>query len=133
MDGGVLPGARHRQCLGFLGGLECNLTLPLLVVPAQHTSLALGGADFTSFWVDAGSRVASCGGASLHYFTGLLLVVGDTGLLDVCELLDGFDSGLLHSGLLHLGLLDGFDPGLLDGFNSGLLHSGHRIFVGLIL
>ena len=86
--------------------------------------MSLGGADFTSFWVDAGSRVASCGGASLHYFTGLLLVVGDTGLLDVCELLDGFDSGLLHSGLLHLGLLDGFD--------SGLLHSGHRIFVGAV-
>ena len=63
--------------------------------------------------------------SGLHYFTGLLLVVGDTGLLDVRELLDGFHSGLLHSGLLHLGLLDGFD--------SGLLHSGHRIFVGLIL
>ena len=58
---------------------------------------------------------------------GLLLVVGDTGLLDVCELLDGFDSGLLHSGLL-----DGFDSGLLDGFHSGLLHSGHRIFVGAV-
>ena len=46
----------------------------------------------------SGSRVPSCGGASLHYFTCLLLVVGDTGLIDVCELLDGFDSGLLHLG-----------------------------------
>ena len=34
-DGGVLPGARHRQSLGVSSGLECNLTLALLVVLAQ--------------------------------------------------------------------------------------------------
>jgi hypothetical protein len=62
-----------------LVGAQCNLTLTtlaLLVLFAQHTSLALGGAHFTSFGVDVGSCVASCGGASLHYFTGLLLLEG---------------------------------------------------------
>ena len=39
VNGGVLPGAHHRQSLGFLPGLECNLTLALLVVLAQHSAL----------------------------------------------------------------------------------------------